>query len=61
MGTLPDLIVDLTKESLSERVMDDKWWGAYRFFECSGAQSRVNFSVSPGFLAVPGKTQNLCQ
>ena len=35
----PDLIpVDLTKESLSERVMDDtNGWGVDRFFECSGA------------------------
>ena len=30
--------VDLTKESLSERVMDDtNGWGVDRFFECSGA------------------------
>ena len=35
----PDLIpVDLTKESLSERVMDvTNGWGVDRFFECSGA------------------------
>ena len=35
----PDLIpVNLTKENLSERIMDDTGgWGVDRFFECSGA------------------------
>jgi D-xylulose reductase len=35
----PDLIpVDLSKENLSERIMDDtNGWGVDRFFECSGA------------------------
>ena len=35
----PDLIpVDLSKENLSERIMDDTGgWGVDRFFECSGA------------------------
>jgi len=49
----PDLIpVDLTKENLSERVMDETGgWGVDRFFECSGsakAYEAIFSCCSPG-------------